>query len=152
MEYKCDIEFLERRLRLLKWLNYGFIIPCLIALYFKPSIFVVNGSLTTGIAICAAIMYFLRFADRHYDSALYNHCSDVVIVNNVGVEFCNQDSGYNFKRNHEDIVSVEYSRLFGTPKVKLRLTNNEFYDLVWFKYSNSLYNKLKSKESLVKKA
>ncbi|MCG6362589.1 hypothetical protein K6U31_06155 [Vibrio fluvialis] len=211
MEYKCDIEFLEQRLKLLKWLNYGFIIPCLVTLYFKPTIFVVNGSFTTGLVICALIMYVLRFIDKHYGNALHNHRSDIVIVNNVGVEFCHQDSGYNFKRNHEEIVSVEYSKYLGTPKVKLRIdkhygnalhnhrsdivivnnvgvefchqdsgynfkrnheeivsveyskylgtpkvklrfSNNEFYDLVWFKDSNSLYSKLKREEHLVKKA
>ncbi|EXJ24679.1 hypothetical protein D048_4693 [Vibrio parahaemolyticus VPTS-2009] len=47
---------------------------------------------------------------------------------------------------------MEYSKYLGTPKVKLRFSNNEFYDLVWFKDSNSLYSKLKSKEHLVKKA
>ena len=87
MEYKCDIEFLEQRLKLLKWLNYGFIIPCLVALYFKPTIFVVNGSFTTGLVICALIMYVLRFIDKHYGNALHNHRSDIVIVNNVGVNF-----------------------------------------------------------------
>ncbi|EGR2715067.1 hypothetical protein DUG80_24725 [Vibrio parahaemolyticus] len=152
MEYKCDIEFLEQRLKLLKWLNYGFIIPCLVALYFKPTIFVVNGSFTTGLVICALIMYVLRFIDKHYGNALHNHRSDIVIVNNVGVEFRHQESGYNFKRNYEEIVSVEYSKYLGTPKVKLRFSNNEFYDLVWFKDSNSLYSKLKSKEHLVNKA
>ncbi|TFH89221.1 hypothetical protein ELS82_23400 [Vibrio ouci] len=152
MEYRCDIEFLERRLKLLKWLNYGFLIPCLIALYFKPSVFVVNGSFTTGLVICVAILYVLRFIDRHFCDALSNHQGDVLIVSDTGFEFCHQDSGYNFKRNFEDIVSVEYSRFLGTPKVKLRLINNEFYDFVWFRDSNSLYRKLKGKESLVKKA
>ncbi|EKO3961167.1 hypothetical protein F2K62_002418 [Vibrio fluvialis] len=152
MKYECDIELLERRLKLLKWLNYGFLTPCLISLYFKPSVFVINDSLTTGLVICAVIMYVLRFIDQHYGGALYNHRSETIIISNTGFEFCHQASGYNFLRNNEDIVSVEYTKFLGTPKVKLLFTNNEFYELVWFKDSNSLYRELKSKENWVKKA
>ncbi|RUO31240.1 hypothetical protein [Aliidiomarina soli] len=145
MKYKCDIEFLERRLKWLKWLNYGFLIPCIVAIYFKPSIFFVNGSLTTGVVICVVTLSVLRFIDKHYEGALYNHRSDTVILSGTGLEFFQHDSGYSFKRDYKDIVSVEYFRFLGTPKVKLRFTNNEFYDLVWFKDSNALYSKLKSK-------
>ncbi|CFW13425.1 hypothetical protein [Vibrio cholerae] len=49
-------------------------------------------------------------------------------------------------------MSVEYTKFLGTPKVKLLFKNNEFYELVWFKDSNSLYHELKSKENWVKKA
>ncbi|HBK7236342.1 TPA: hypothetical protein LNF34_003593 [Vibrio cholerae] len=152
MKYECDIELLERRLKLLKWLNYGFLIPCLVTLYFKPSVFVINDSLTTGLVICAVIMCVLRFIDQHYSGALYNHRSETISVTNTGFELCHQASGYNFQRNNEDIVSVEYTKFLGTPKVKLLFKNNEFYELVWFKDSNSLYHELKSKENWVKKA
>ncbi|CAH8188450.1 conserved hypothetical protein [Vibrio aestuarianus] len=152
MQYRCDIEFLERRTKILKRLNYGILIPSLIALYFKPSVFIVNDSLTVGLAIWAVTMCVLRFTERHYGDALCNHASDMVTVNNSGLEFCHQDSGYNFKRNNEEIVSVEYSSFLGTPKIKLRFINNEFYDLVWFKDSKSLYTELKHKEDLVQKA
>lgn len=129
---------------MLKWLNYGFLIPCLIALYYKPSIFVVNNSLTTGLMICAVILAVLRLIYQYYGNALYKHCSDMLIVTKTGLEFCNHDSGYKFQRNYEDIVSVKYTRLFGAPKVKIRFINNELYNFIWFKDAHGLYTELKN--------
>jgi hypothetical protein len=150
MIFKCDTEFLESKARLFKWLAYGVLIPFLLTLYIDPSAFVVKGTLIALMvywAICSVIV----MTKRYYDDALLKHSGEIIVVNEGGIEYSNKSTGYSFKRNNDDIVSVTYTRMFGIPKIIMQFTNNEFYKFIWFKDSNRLYSMLKNKESRVKR-
>lgn len=150
MIFKCDTEFLENKAILFKWLAYGVLIPFLLTLYIDPSALVVNGNflaLMVYWAICSVIV----MTNRYYDDALLKHSGEKIIVNEGGIEFFNNSTGYSFKRNNDDILSVTYTRMFGIPKIVIQFTNNEFYKFIWFKDSNRLYSMLKNKESRVKR-
>lgn len=151
MIFKCDTEFLENKARLFKWLAYGVLIPFLLTLYIEPSAFVIKGTLA-GLMVCWAICSVIVMTNRYYDDALLKHSGEIVVVNEGGIEFSNKSTGYSFKRDNDDILSVTYTRMFGIPKIIIQFTNNEFYKFIWFKDSNRLYSMLKNKESRVKRA
>ncbi|SEI14107.1 hypothetical protein SAMN05660691_04167 [Rheinheimera pacifica] len=151
MIFNCDTEFLENKARLFKWLAYGVLIPFLLTLYIEPSVFVIKGTLT-GLMVCLAICCVVVMTKRYYDDALLKHSGEQVIVNQGGIEFSNKSTGYSFKRDNDNIVSVTYTRMFGIPKIIMQFANNEFYKFIWFKDSNRLYSMLKNKESRVTRA
>lgn len=152
MEFECDKDLIEKRLRLIKWLNYITILVFPVVLYINSAALINNELFPIGLMTFALTLYALKLIGRHFDDALEHHSSDLLCIYVSSIEFHHRGSGYRFRRNHNEIISVKLTRFLGTPKVRIRLTNNEFYDFVWLKNSDSLYQVLKNKEGIVKKA
>ncbi|EIZ1174165.1 hypothetical protein MOV00_004374 [Vibrio vulnificus] len=152
MEFECDKDLIEKRLRLIKCLNYITIIVFPVVLYINSTALINNELFPIWLMIFALTLYALKLIGRHFDDALEHHSSDLLCIYANSVEFHHHGSGYRFQRNNNEIISVKLTRFLGTPKVRIRLTNNEFYDFVWFKNSDSLYQALKNREDVVKKA
>ncbi|OEF28168.1 hypothetical protein [Vibrio rumoiensis] len=147
MKFKCDIDPLKTRI---KWLNlvfYTFLLVSLLVYYFYPKVFIIRGSLI-GVVICFAIWHVLGMIKDHYRGSLEKHRSEIIDINEWGIEYHHEASGYRFKKSNEEILAVKFTRFLGTPKIKVRFTHNEVFDFFWFKDSDVLYRQLKHKESL----
>lgn len=145
MTFECDRELLKNRARWFKWVHYGFLLCFILVYYFYPLNFFVDENFL-GVGVFLLIWRALAMMQEHYEGALLHHGSEVLNINECHIEYCNNRSGYCFKKKNEDVVSVAYTRFLGKPNVKILFINNKFYTFSWFKYSEDIYFLLKSKE------
>lgn len=92
----------------------------------------------------AVFMFFDAFL-RHYQHALDLHATEELIFSEGGFEFIQKSTGYRFIRRNEDIVSVDYRRFLGVPRIRVNFENNELYDFKWFQHSELLYKELQKR-------
>ena len=83
---------------------------------------------------------------RHYQHALDLHGTEQLIFSQSGFEFIQKSTGYSFVKKNEDIVSVDYRRFLGAPRIRVNFKNNELYDFKWFLHSELLYRELQKRQ------
>lgn len=143
-KFICDSDELKRRITLLKRPLYVVLALFLFTIYYKPELFVSDGAVLS-LLICTAVFMFFDFFLRHYQHALELHGTEELLFSDTGFEFTQKSTGYNFVKRNEDILSVDYHRFLGAPRVRVNFENNEIYDFKWFQHSDLLYKEFQKR-------
>lgn len=143
-KFICDSDELKRRITYLKSPLYIILALVLFAIYYKPELFVSDGAVL-GLLVFAAVFMFFDFFLRHYQHALELHGTEELLFSDTGFEFTQKSTGYKFVKKNDDILSVDYRRFLGVPRVRVNFENNELYDFKWFQHSDLLYIELQKR-------
>jgi hypothetical protein len=143
-KFRADREALKRRIRYLKRPVYLLLALWLFLIYYKPEL--INNSTILGLISGVVVFMFFDALLRHYQHALDLHGTEQLIFSQSGFEFIQKSTGYSFVKKNEDIVSVDYRRFFGAPRIRVNFKNNELYDFKWFLHSELLYRELQKRQ------
>jgi len=143
-KFRADREALKRRIRYLKRPVYLLLALWLFLIYYKPEL--INNSTILGLISGVVVFMFFDALLRHYQHALDLHGTEQLIFSQSGFEFIQKSTGYSFVKKNEDIVSVDYRRFFGAPRIRVNFKNNELYDFKWFLHSELLYKELQKRQ------
>lgn len=143
-KFIADSDALKRRIRYLKTPVYLLLALWLFLIYYKPEL--INNSTILGLISGVVVFMFFDALLRHYQHALDLHGTEQLIFSQRGFEFIQKSTGYSFVKKNEDIVSVDYRRFLGAPRIRVNFKNNELYDFKWFMHSELLYRELQKRQ------
>ncbi|WP_231893187.1 hypothetical protein [Vibrio scophthalmi] len=150
VRFECDQARLESRIKHSTKAAYLMLLSCGLIYYFEPA-WLAAIHPWFGPLIFGSLFLALSTIEKQSRGDLDCHRGEVISINKNRLKFHQASSGYTFEKSLDDIESATLSQWFGVPRIKVRFSDNQFYQFKWFKDSSELYQLLKRQDEWLKK-